>query len=295
MQTTIGITAAVISTASWATCTLILKKLGEKLDPIGMTAVKSVLSVIFLTVFMLVFGYQFLIPQEFLVPIAISGIIGITLGDSLFFASLSKLSPFLIAIILFAGPDIFSGLFGFFMLKEMPTISEWIAIFLILIGLACFIFPIEKNNEDKTKTTISGIILALLSLICTAYSMAIIKPVLVNISAVTATMYRMLFSGLSLIVLGFISRKIFVWQDAMKDKNYNLKFSATIFLATFGGFFLSLLAVKHCELIIASSIMSLEPLFILIFMIVFCKYKPKVKELGGIIASLSGLLILFKG
>lgn len=84
MQTTLGIIAAIISTASWAVCTLILKKLGERLDPIGMTAAKSVLSVCFLVIFMCIFGYKFYIPAEFLIPVALSGIIGITIGDSLF-------------------------------------------------------------------------------------------------------------------------------------------------------------------------------------------------------------------
>lgn len=295
MQTTLGIIAAIISTASWAVCTLILKKLGERLDPIGMTAAKSVLSVCFLVIFMCIFGYKFYIPAEFLIPVALSGIIGITIGDSLFFASLSKLSPFLITLILFAGPDIFSGLFGFFMLGECPSVSEWIGIILILAGLACFIFPIEKKHSEQTKTTLQGIVLAILSLICTAYSMAMIKPALANISTVTATMYRMLFSGISLIIFGFYTRKISVCNPTLGDKDYNLKFSATIFLATFGGFFAALFAVKHCDLIIASSIMSLEPLFILIFMVLLCKYKPKYKEYCGIIFAVSGLLILLKG
>ena len=267
--TIIGIFAALISTASWAVCSIILKKLGEKLDPVGMTAFKSILSVIYLSLFLFFTGGTFFVEKDILIPIAISGFVGITLGDSLFFAALSRLSPFFISIILFAGPDIFSGLFGFFMLKEMPSFIEWVAIFCILAGVSFFVFPIEKQNASENKSTIIGIILALLSLVCMAYSMAIIKPVLTEISTITATMYRMLFSALTLIIFAFFSKKLFSWKNALQDMKYNLKFSGTILVATFGGFLMSLVAIKYCELIVASTLMALEPLFILIFMIIF--------------------------
>ena len=39
-----GISIALLSTLFWALCTVLLKKLGEKLDAIGMTLVKAVIA-----------------------------------------------------------------------------------------------------------------------------------------------------------------------------------------------------------------------------------------------------------
>ena len=295
-STFIGISAALISTMAWATCSLIFKKLGERLEPIGMTLVKTVLSSIILAIIVLLSSSGFALAMGDVLAVALSGILGIAIGDSLFFASLNRLSPIVLAIILFVGPDLFSGIFGLLFLNELPSIISWLGIAFILIGLAFLMFPIEKDERgDVHRTQFIGIIFALLSLICTAYSMVIVKPVLAVSSTLTVTMYRMLFGGIFLIVYAFVSKKIFFWMDILKDKKYFVKLSGTIGIATVGGFWLSLLAIKNIKLIIASSLMTLEPLFILVFMILFYKYIPKKKELIGIFFAIIGILALCVG
>ena len=194
-KTIIGIGLALASTASWAACTLILKKLGEKLDPIAMTTIKASLGVIFLAILILATGKNFIISTESIYPIFVSSLLGIAIGDSLFFASLSRLSPLVLSLILFVGPDLFSGIFGIIFLGENPSLIAWIGIAVILIGLGFFIFPI-KEEEGTTKTSVFGIIFAILSLVCTAYSIVLIKPILIEKSTLTVTMYRMLFSAI---------------------------------------------------------------------------------------------------
>ena len=290
----LGIIIALISTMSWAVCTVLLKKLGEKLEPIAMTAFKALLASLILFIIIYFTGTKIDIGIENLVPVAISGILGIAIGDSLFFASLNRLSPLILSLMLFVGPDIFSGIFGLIFLKEMPSIFSWIGIFGILSGLSFLIFPLE-NDKSQSKTKITGIIFAILSLMCTSYSMVIIKPVLENVPVITATMYRMIFSGIVLIVFGLFSKKILNWKEILSDGKYSIKLTATFALATIGGFWLSLMAIKYCKLIIASSLMSLEPLFILIFMIVFNRYIPKIKEIIGIIIIVLGIIFICLG
>ncbi len=289
-----GISIALISTLSWALCTVVLKKLGERLDPIGMTTIKAILASILLCLIIFLTGETYNIGTDKIITIAISGILGIAIGDSLFFASLNRLSPLILSIILFVGPDLFSGLFGFIFLKEMPSILSWVGIFCILTGLSFFIFPIKKENLES-KTQITGIVFALLSLVCTAYSMVIIKPVLTDIPIITATMYRMLFSSVILLLFGFFTRKIFIWKQNLNNRNYNIKLAGTLSLATIGGFWLSLMSIKYCKLIIASALMSLEPFFILIFTILFFKYIPKRNEIIGLITIILGILFICTG
>ena len=292
--TTIGIIIALISTASWALCTTLLKKFGEKLEPIGMTTYKTILSFIILAVIIFLTGETFDIGFSNIFKIALSGILGIAIGDSLFFASLNRLSPLVLSIILFVGPDLFSGIFGFVFLNEMPSLYQWIGIFCILTGLFLFMLQSKNNDNDDTtrKTTFIGLIFAILSLVCTAIAMVIIKPVLINVPVITATMYRMFFSAIVLLIFGVFSKKVFKWKNILSDKKYNLKLSGTLALATIGGFWLSLVAIKYCKLIIASTVMSLEPLFILIFMILFYKYIPNKKEIFGIFIIITGIIFI---
>ena len=294
-KTIIGVSLALVSTASWAVCTLILKKLGEKLDPIAMTTIKAFWGFLYLLLLVLITGTNMFLPPNVIVPVLCSSLLGIAIGDSLFFASLSRLSPLVLSLILFVGPDIFSGVFGLIFLGENPSILAWIGIVVVLIGLGCFIFPIKEEENQENKTSLLGVVFALLSLVCTAYSMVIIKPVLLEYSTLTVTMYRMLFSAIVLFVFAFVSKKIFSWGDALQDKSYNLKFVATIALATYGGFWLSLSAIKYCELVVAGTLMSLEPLFILLFMVLFCKYVPVKKEKIGAFLAVLGIVLISIG
>lgn len=293
-KTIIGITLALASTASWAVCTLILKKLGEMLEPIGMTTVKAILGVIFLCLLIFVTGTNFALPFDALLPVVLSSLLGIAIGDSLFFASLSKLSPLVLSLILFVGPDIFSGVFGILFLGENPSVLAWIGIVVVLIGLAFFIFPIKEEGET-IKTSVIGVVWAILSLMCTAYSMVLIKPVLIENSTLTVTMYRMLISAIVLLVFSIISKKIFSWKNVLQDRSYNLKFAGTVAIATYGGFWLSLSAIKYCDLVIAGTLMSLEPLFILLFMVIFCKYSPVMKEKIGVVLTVLGIVVISVG
>ncbi len=294
-KTILGITFALLSTASWAVCSIIFKKLGEKLEPVGMTCVKSLLSFIYLFIAIVITRTDLLINKEVLIPAAISGIIGIAVGDSLFFASLNRLSPLLLSIILFVGPDLFNGVFGLIFLSEMPSLVNWLGILLIIAGLSFFIFPIHIKDSQNVKTTILGVIFAILSLMCSAYSMVIIKPVLAETSTITATMYRMLAAGIFLFGFGVVTKRLKDWKCILNDKPYTLKLTSTIALVTFGGFLLSLSAIKYCQLILASALMTLEPLFITIFMIIFCMYKPKIKEYIGLLMTLTGIVVVYLG
>ena len=293
-KTNIGIILALASTCSWALCTIIFKKLGEKLEPIGMTMMKASLSAIFLSILMYITNINFQLPTEFLWKIFLSGLLGIVIGDSLFFAALNKLSPLVLSLILFVGPDIFSGIFGIIFLGEKTSLFIWVGVITTIIGLSFFIFPI-KQSEKNSYTSLTGIIFALLSLCCTAYSMVIIKPVLAHCATLTVTMYRMFFSSVILIIYAVISKKIFSWRNTLKDKNYNIKFALTVTIASYGGFWLSLGAIKYCNLIIASTLMTLEPLFIFLFSVLFCHYIPLKKEIVGFGLSIIGIIIISLG
>ena len=202
----IGIIGALGATASWAVAGVLFKILGERLDPIGMTAAKTLFSVLLLFPAVLFF-YGFSLTWNHFLLIALSGLIGIAIGDTLFFAALSKLSPLLLSIILLVCPDIFSGILGIIFLSEMPSLYTWIGIICILIPMG-YLAVHDALQEKQTRSTIIGIVLGLLSIICTAVSMTLIKPILQGESVVKVTMFRMLCGFIALVCVGLKKRQL---------------------------------------------------------------------------------------
>ena len=120
----IGVVAALGSTASWALCGVLFKKLGERLDPVGMTAVKSLAAALFLAPMLFFIGGAAAGGHDMFL-LAASGIIGIAIGDCFFFAALGQLSPLLLTILLLTCPNVFSGILGVLCLGEMPSVPVW--------------------------------------------------------------------------------------------------------------------------------------------------------------------------
>ena len=286
----LGIFGALGATASWAFAGVLFKILGERLSPLGMTAAKTLISVLLLFPIVLIF-YDFSITRAHLLLVALSGFIGIAIGDTLFFAALNKLSPLLLSIILLVCPDVFSGLLGIVFLGELPPICVWIGIICILFSMGYLVIH-DSLKEKQTCSTLLGVLLGILSIVCTAVSMTIIKPVLQEEPVVKITMFRMLFGFLAIICFGLKKWQLKDWAYCFADKKYTWKFFITTCVVTYGGFYLSMVSVKHLDLVIASTLMSLEPIFIIPAMIILKKHKADWKEISSLCLAIAGIIII---
>lgn len=93
MKEIIGISAALISTLSWAIGTTKLKEIGEKASPITMTLVKSIYCAILLAIIALLTRANLFIKPEYLWTLIARSITDNTIGESLFSDAKKKQSP----------------------------------------------------------------------------------------------------------------------------------------------------------------------------------------------------------
>ena len=87
----LGIIAAITSAASWAFGTLMFDRLGKHVPPVGITFIKGSLSIVFMALLTLFCNGFASIGSIECLYLALSGIIGIAIGDTLFFKSLKDL------------------------------------------------------------------------------------------------------------------------------------------------------------------------------------------------------------
>lgn len=288
----IGVVMALGSTASWALCGVLFKKLGERLDPVGMTAVKSLAASLFLAPLLFFIGGAAAGGRDMLL-LAASGIIGIAIGDCFFFAALGQLSPLLLTILLLTCPNVFSGILGVLCLGEMPSVPVWCGIALIMGAMALLMFPVEQG--DGGKSTVKGVLLGVVSFICSSVSTVIAKPVMTGeagVSPFAVTFYRMAAGGLVLAVFALCSGKVKVWARPFMDVRYGAGFMGVTAVVAFGGFGLSMAAFKYLDVVTAGALLSLEPLFVLPFMVLFGHHKVKIRELAGMALAVAGVLLI---
>src|SRR5258706_10586877 len=163
---TIGILAALGCAASWALGAVLFKKVGEQLSSPAMTLVKSFMSAALLGLCLLLVGYT-RVSTETLLLLLFSGVLGIALGDTLFFAALKELTPHTL-IMLLTGGQVLTVVLAVVFLGERPTPLAWLGIALVIAGI--FIVVRANVSGKKERARLRGIILVALSTCCMSVS-----------------------------------------------------------------------------------------------------------------------------
>jgi drug/metabolite transporter (DMT)-like permease len=288
----IGIIAALASAASWALGAILFKKIGENVSPFGMTLTKGIFGVILLGLALLIQGIE-IIPLNATCMLFISGIIGITIGDTLFFASLQYLGA-KVQIIFFMLGQIITAILGLLILKEMPFLMQWIGIFITLLGVLVVLWDKIFSNSNS-KTAIKGIVLGLLAMFCFSVSLIIAKKAMISISTLSAVFIRMTAGTLGMLIYGLFVNKVRSWLNPFQNRNMLLFFFGSVCIVTFGGFWLSLVSLKHLDVAVASALGTVEPLFVLPLAFFILKEKITKVELIGAALTIAGVIFIIKG
>jgi drug/metabolite transporter (DMT)-like permease len=285
----VGMAAALGSAASWAIGSILFKRLGEHLSPMAMTLAKGSLSVLLLSIALLFTGTATLSINAWILLIA-SGLCGIALGDTFFFAALRRLSPHTLVILLMSG-QVLTVLLAVFFLGERLKLVQWGGIVLVILGIGIVVW--EKSQE---KSSWQGIIFGLLAVACMSVSILLAKGALNDTVAMRdtlqATAIRMASGTLGIGLFGWYNGGLQRWTEPFRDHQLVRRFFIAVTVVTFGGFWLSLLAVKYVEVSIASTLNSTEPLFILPLSVIFLKEPITKQALWGTAVTILGILPL---
>jgi len=287
----IGVTAALTSGASWALGSILFKKLGETLSPLAMTLAKGIISVVLLGIALFFCGFTSLATEPLLL-MAASGVLGIAIADSLFFDALQDLGPHALAVLMMLGMVV-TPVMAVVFLGESPKPSTLSGIVLVVAGIGVVLYA--KLTGNAQRSSVRGVILGSLSVLCMAVSMIIAKKGLESISAIQATFIRMLAGTAAMLFLGVTAGRLGKWMLPFREPKLLSFFVLAVCVVTFGGFWLSLVAIKHVDVSIAYTLNSTEPLFILPLAALLLKEKITLRAFLGTAVALVGIGLLCLG
>lgn len=283
----IGIFAALASAASWALGTVIFEKVGRVVPYAGITFLKGTFSILLMALLVGLIGRPTTIDLRDFVILALSGVIGISIGDSLFFRSLQDLGA-KVQVLYFMLGQIVTMFLSFLLLGDMLTLWEYIGAFILLCGIIVVTWGKQEDRPNKKRGIIGGFI----SILCFSVSSIMVKISIADIDVVTATFYRMVFGTVSVFFVGLTSKKIVSWIVPLKDFKVLGLFLFNVLVITLGGFLLSMLAIKEISVSLASVLSTTEPIFVLIFAYFVNKELATKQELVGAMIAILGLLLL---
>jgi drug/metabolite transporter (DMT)-like permease len=285
----LGIFAALGSAASWAVGTLLFKGIGEEFSPMAMTFIKSCLGLLLLAGALFFAGWTPVrsLPLGWL---SLSGLLGISLGDTFFFAALRRLPAHQLIILMLLAPVV-TLFMAFCFLGERPAIICWLGIILVLGGVTLtFKGKIEVDQQARQRGL--GLLFGVLSVLSMAASIIIAKIGLQDVSALEGTFLRLLFGFAGMLVVGLSRKEVKSWVAPLAQAGLGWRFLMAVIVVTFGGFWLSLAAIKQLDVSIANTLLATEPVFALPLAVIWLREQATGTAVIGAIVALCGAGIL---
>lgn len=291
----IGILAALGSSASWAVGSILFKRIGTDLSSSAMTLAKGALSVLLLSLAVLVTTGLQPVSAGPLLLLVISGVVGIGLGDTFFFEALKHLGAHALVIMMMLG-QVLTALLAIPLLGERPTLLSWCGIALVLVGVGLVLWQPQEVGSPACGPQVRqgrGLLFGLLTVLCLSGSLIIAKQGLAGISALQGTWIRMAAGTVAMLGFGLTERgRLRGWIAPFRDPILCRDFAVSVAVITFGGFWLSLLALKHLDVAIANTLSSTEPVFVLPLAVLLLGEHVSRRAIVGTGVTMAGVVLL---
>lgn len=165
---------ALLAALSWTTAAYGFRHLGGSLTPLQLNLWKGILACIGLTLIIVLTGQWVALPAGLWWPLLLSGLIGITLGDTLLFSALNRIGERTTLTIAESAAPLFTIGLGMLWLGEFLTLWQWLGAALILPAL---FWVLEPGNPAHRSHPLLGLSFALGAALCQALGMVLMRQV----------------------------------------------------------------------------------------------------------------------
>lgn len=264
----LGELAALGAAFAWAIASAIYSKLGQTLSPLLLNLSKGIVAVALLILTLAINAEP--IPQLPLMPfiaLSLSGVVGIGLGDTLYFETLRYLGVRLTLLFGVLTPSV-TAILALFVLQESLSRWAWVGMGLTLAGIAWVIQERTGNGAAPVARSqmIRGVILGLISVLIFAVSGLLSRVALAEttITPLWAALIRLSTGVVSLIVVLLSKPKALKGWQQLGHKAIGLPLVGAAFLGTYIGIWFQQIGFKYAPVGIAQTLLATSPLFILV-------------------------------
>lgn len=291
----IGQIAAILTAVCWSIGSTNFEKAGKKIGSLNLNLMRLLMAFLFSIIFTL-FSRGIPLPMDATSSmwfwLLLSGFVGFTIGDLMLFEAFVRLGA-RISMLIYASVPIFSAVLAYVFLGEAMTLKQMIGMAFTITGIAVVILDSGEGNKMKFAHPVAGILFAFGGAIGQSVGYIIGKYGMGGYDAFAATQIRMI-AGIVGFSLFFVFKK--QWRSFFRSFKQKDAIKPAAIGALFGPFIgvsLSLFAVQRINPGVASTLMSITPVLLILYAIVFKGEKIKAKEIVGSLICIGGLAVIF--
>ncbi len=290
-----GEIGALLTAFLWSWTSIFFSEAGLRVGSVQVNITRLILAGLYLIVTIVVMNYSLALSSMQVFYLVLSGMIGLVFGDTYLFKAFQHIGPRLSMLIMSLSPAI-AALIAYFALGETLSVMGIIGIVITLLGISLVVIQKEEHPTSKYKISRIGIFYAFLGAVGQGAGLIFAKQAfnLGPINEFSATFIRIFSSVIIMLPVGIMAGK---YQNPFtvyrKEKTALAYTIGGSICGPYLGITLSLLAISHTKVGIASTIMSTVP--ILLLPIVRYVYKEKLtwKSVIGAVVCVGGVAILF--
>jgi len=222
----LGKTLALLAAVCWSFAIILFRVTGLKIPPLALNLFKNVLALLLFTVTLALTGIGFRsdVSDGQIGLLLVSGIVGIAIADTLFFMCLNRVGAGLQAIVNTSYSPIIITLSVIFLGERLGAVQALGAGLIVSAVLAVTWVRSARGNAVQIPQRTAGILYGLGGDLTQGIAIAMIKPMLGDMSLLQATWWRML-GGL---VISILMIRLLPGQWATLSKLRDREFMATL-------------------------------------------------------------------
>jgi len=286
-----GILAGLGCGLNWAVTSLLVRALLVRFSPAGVNAVRAAGGGGILIALAVASGQgpaMLHAPLWTLLALGAAIVVGMVVGDSLFFRSMEALGVTRALTLSLLNP-LLSTLTGILLYREPVTLLRFLGIALVLLGLGLIVSGKLEAGSATGRANRRGVRMVLIAAACWAFAATTVKPALLVLPVFAGTALRIPMAALVL-WLGPWSRGTLaaVRQSSPRER----WFLALICLLNVLGSALFTVAIRSGGVAIGNALASTSPLFAIPLEILVLKKNPSRRTVAGAVLAVAGIACL---
>ena len=271
-------------------------------------------NIIRLTTALILFSLLMVIRQGMILPfhypahawfyLGLSGVVGFFLGDIFLFKALVELGP-RVATLIFSMSAPTAALIEWLVLGQSYSLLQWSGIWVTLSGVCIVILERQSGKAGRQtgltvrKISLKGVLFGFGAMTGQAVGYLLSKPGMETadgfLDPFGATQIRAFTACICFFIYFTAARK---WADVGQALKHTRAFTFTVIGSAVGPFLgvsLSLWVLHYLSVGVASTFLSLVPIFIIPFAVLLHKEYVSIRAAGGAVIAVFGIYLLMNG
>lgn len=290
-----GELAALGTAVCWSVGSLLFAETARRAGAFALNQFRITVALILLSLILLVSqrGAGFpVIPRSGAVWLAVSGLVGLTIGDLGYFGALLRLGPRMAAVLSALAPPI-TAVLAWPLLGESLGPRALGGMGLVLLGVVAVVLD-RSGDPIPAGHRLQGVLLGVLAAACQAIGLILSKQGMrEGIDPLPGVVIRMAAATFGVWILALLTRQLAAPLRVWKDRTARWNGIGATILGPTLGVWLSLVATQKTQTGIAATLMATVPVLVLPLVILVRHEKVSPRSIFGAVLTVLGVALIF--